>query len=119
MEMDTRKEIEVTRENLANDFVFQSAVVPAQERKQVRFIHQVLDCPKQLNCLFRASEHSFQARKFHELCDGVSHTLTLLKTEFGKTLGGYTPLSWNSSKGFGRDEDLETFLLSVDLFQKM
>ena len=34
---------------------------------------------------------------FHEKCDEVRNTLTLIRTEHGKTIGGFTFHGWTSS----------------------
>ena len=72
---------------------------------------------KGLQLLFRASEHGFKAAKFHEKCDNTSHTLTLVRTEFGKTIGGYTPIHWNAvqSGDYAPDPSLASFVFSMDL----
>lgn len=48
-----------------------------------------------LQLVFRASEHNFLARAFHERCDKIGDTLVLIRTEYGKIIGGYTPLTWD------------------------
>jgi hypothetical protein len=30
------------------------------------------------------------------MCDGKKNTLTLVKTQYGKVAGGFTPLPWSS-----------------------
>ena len=49
--------------------------------------------------LFRASEHGFTAADFHQRCDNKEDTLVLIRTEFGKTIGGYTHYPWESAGG--------------------
>ena len=44
--------------------------------------------------LYRASENEFLVSKWHEKCDHIPHTLTIIETEFGKVIGGYTSFSW-------------------------
>ncbi len=44
--------------------------------------------------LYRASENEFLVSKWHEKCDHIPHTLTIIETEFGKVVGGYTSFSW-------------------------
>jgi hypothetical protein len=51
---------------------------------------------KSFELLYRASEHNFDIKKFHEKCDSVPNTLVLIETEFGRVLGGYTPIPWTS-----------------------
>jgi len=40
-------------------------------------------------------------------------------TEFGKTIGGYTPLKWSTAGAWTNDTTKNSFLLSLDLRQKM
>ena len=71
--------------------------------------------------LYRASENGFSAAEFHKKCDNIEHTLTLIRTEFGRTIAGYTPLKWNqvASGNYAADNSGKSFLLQVDLKQKM
>ena len=69
--------------------------------------------------LFRASDHGFSIKKFHENCDGVPDTLTILKNEFGNVLGGYTPVEWKSDKKhWVADKSLRSFIFSLDMNEK-
>lgn len=49
---------------------------------------------KGMKLLYRASENKFSMEKFYEKCSNIPHTLILVKTEFNKIIGGYTPLIW-------------------------
>ena len=51
---------------------------------------------EKVNLLYRASEHEFLVSKFHERCDGHRNTLTIILTEHGRVIGGFTPISWQS-----------------------
>ena len=73
--------------------------------------------------LFRASRDSFLSTKFHQLCDGVSPTLVLVKTHFNKIIGGYTPKIWKTSSTknefeYVNDDTNSSFLFSVTLQEK-
>ena len=46
--------------------------------------------------LYRASEHGYTAKSFHECCDDQGPTLVLIKSSEGCIFGGYTTQSWNS-----------------------
>ncbi len=65
--------------------------------------------------LYRASENGFCIRKFHEKCDGVSNTLTLITTQFNNKIGGFTPLKWKSttSGSYCTDNSKESFIFSL------
>jgi hypothetical protein len=62
-----------------------------------------LDNPRKVELVFRASENAFQGTLFHEKCDNIPHNLTIIRTEFDKIIAGYTPLTWNITKGVAAD----------------
>ena len=69
--------------------------------------------------LYRASERGFSVSEFHKACDEVPNTLTVIETEYGNVIGGYTPLPWNSSKKhWAADKSLTSFIFSLDLRER-
>ena len=60
------------------------------------FLKKILDNPKKVERVFKASKHQFKASEFHAKCDGLKNTMTLIETEFGKIVGGYTSFEWTS-----------------------
>lgn len=52
-----------------------------------------------MKLLYRASEDKFSIEKFYEKCSNIPHTLILIKTDFDKIIGGYTPLIWKNYEG--------------------
>jgi hypothetical protein len=87
----------------------------------LEFINKALNSPKSLQLIFRASEHQFKASEFHRLCDNTEDTFVLLRTEFNKTIGGYTHYKWNQvpHNSYVNDAGKRAFLLQVDLREKM
>ena len=67
---------------------------------------------------------SFEASKFHELCDGKGKTVTLITTSTGNICGGFTSVSWASGGDtilglilnglVNYKYDKEAFLFSLD-----
>ncbi len=55
---------------------------------------------KQAKLLYRASDNDFCTKKFHDKCDGIPNTLTVIWTEFDKKIGGFTPLKWSNPQGW-------------------
>ena len=51
---------------------------------------------------YRASEHNYSAKSFHECCDDKGPTLIVIKSSGGWIFGGYTTQSW-SGKGMYYD----------------
>jgi hypothetical protein len=74
---------------------------------------------RRFSLLFRASENKFSVSDFHKVCDEIPHTLTIIETEYGKVIGGYTPLPWNSSKKhWAADKTMNSFIFSLDLRER-
>ncbi|EXX68517.1 uncharacterized protein OCT59_029156 [Rhizophagus irregularis] len=72
-----------------------------------KFAHtRELYLPYEFKLLLRGSRDGFTPKKFHELCDGIPHTVTFIK--IGRTeeiIGGYNPLEWKSSGGYCKTKD--------------
>ena len=48
--------------------------------------------------IYRASEHEYTGRSFHECCDNVNGpTLVIIKSSGGWIFGGYTTQSWSGN----------------------
>ena len=68
------------------------------------------------------SNDGTDAINFHNKCDNVGPTLTLIKKNKNKIFGGFTPLSWkpeiedNQYPKF--DDDNRTFIFSLNLLKK-
>ena len=45
--------------------------------------------------IYRASEHDYTAKSFHEYCDNKGPTLIVIKSSEGWIFGGYTTKSWS------------------------
>jgi hypothetical protein len=62
---------------------------------------------QKLELLFRASEHGFDAQKFHQSCDNIQDTVTLVRTSKGKTIAGYSHREWinDEPKASEQEED--------------
>ena len=45
--------------------------------------------------IYRASEHGYTAKSFHEYCNNKGPTLIVIKSSGGWIFGGYTTQSWS------------------------
>jgi hypothetical protein len=52
-------------------------------------------CDLRLNLIYKSTRDGIKFENFHSKCDNMGPTITLIKSEFGKTFGGYTNLNWN------------------------
>ena len=65
--------------------------------------------------IYRASEHGEESEDFHERCDDIEGTLTIIKTKEGNIFGGYTSLSWDpEEEAEKKDEDAFVFSLNLE-----
>ena len=48
-----------------------------------------------MKLLYRASEHGYTAKSFHDYCDDKGPTLIIIKRSEGWIFGGYTTQSWS------------------------
>ncbi len=67
-----------------------------------------------MKLLYRGSRDGFAAKNFHDLCDLIGPTLTIVKSTTNFVFGGYTPLLWHSYSQYIRDPNYESFLFSVN-----
>jgi hypothetical protein len=71
-----------------------------------------------MELLLRGSRDGFGCEVFHQKCDNIEDTVTLVRTEFGKTISGFTHYPWNSANTCVNDEGKRAFLLQLDLKEK-
>ena len=63
--------------------------------------------------LYRVTRDGDTATAFHNKCDNIRGTLTLVKTKKGLIFGGYTNETWDSSGNYKKDDN--AFCFSIDL----
>lgn len=61
--------------------------------------------------LYRGTRDGFRTSDFHDKCDEKPRTLTIIKTESGDVLGGYTDCTWDKSDRpkYGRNDYVFSF----------
>ena len=58
-------------------------------------------CDYKWKLLYRASEHEYTSKSFHECCDDIKGpTLVIIKSSGGWIFGGYTTQSWSGDSIF-------------------
>jgi hypothetical protein len=68
---------------------------------------------RHVKLLYRASDHEFCVKRFHEKCDYIPNTLTVIRTEFDKKIGGFSVPEWGSQLGWAADNSKESFIFSL------
>ena len=66
--------------------------------------------------IYRGSRDGGLPKNFHEKCDGIKNTVTIIKTVKGLKFGGYINYKWDSNKGW-IDDDENCFIFSLDLMK--
>ncbi|RGB42396.1 hypothetical protein C1646_751050 [Rhizophagus diaphanus] len=74
-----------------------------------------LTSPYKYKLLFRGSHDGFKRDKFHEICDGIPRTVTIVKVkDSNEILGGYNPIKWEPSIPLGITKDSFIFSFNND-----
>jgi hypothetical protein len=68
---------------------------------------------KDMALLYRGSRDGLDVRSFHGRCDGTGRTITIIESDRGYILGGYTPLAWDSTGNWKADTSLQSFIFTV------
>ena len=59
----------------------------------------------ELRLVYRATRDGFASKCFHQKCDGVKNTLTIVKTDNGFVFGGFTQAAWSSTSKYVFDKN--------------
>ena len=101
-ENDKKKEKESNIIKNKNDFEFiENRLKLAGNNREIRY-----------KLLYRASRDGDKSEIFHDKCNGINGTLSLVKTTDDLTFGGYTEASWDGS-GYKKDEKAFCFSLNL------
>ena len=76
------------------------------------FFNKKLAKGKNLKLIFRLTRDGGEAGTFHDMCDHIKNTITLIMSEDGKIFGGYASIPWTSELGYKLDE--KAYLFSLD-----
>ena len=60
------------------------------------------------SCVFRDNKQNF-----HEYCDGVPNTITVVSNEYGHVFTGYISKPWDKQKGMEKIQDYKAFICSI------
>jgi hypothetical protein len=94
----------------------------ASQRFASPFQSRILDgCPsvldefvnKQWTLIYRGSDDGFGASTFHNKCDGIGNTVTVILTTTGCIFGGFTPVAWESPDDYKSDSTSQSFLFRI------
>lgn len=87
-----------------------SVIISKQEIKKLYELGRFNESMK-LKLLYRASVDGNNTYAFHEKCDNIKNTFTVVKSSAGHVFGGFTTQKWNHRPKFLNDSD--AFLFSL------
>ena len=67
------------------------------DKQYDRYLREWLGNHYKWKLIYRASEHEYTAKSFHECCSDKGPTLIVIKSSGGWIFGGYTTQSWRKS----------------------
>jgi hypothetical protein len=81
----------------------------------------MMDLPElNLNLLYKTNNDEFNFTDFHNECDKKGPTICVVKSELGRTFGGFTNLIWDSSMNLGFIEgEGKSFIFQLDFNLKL
>ena len=91
---------------------FDSTILNKQNKKSILLLCN-FPSAKQWKLQYRATRDGFGAEDFHSECDGISNTLTVIKSTNGKIFGGFTEKAWDSTSTSKWYADPEAFIYSL------
>jgi len=69
---------------------------------------------KRIKKLYQATVDGGDTINFHNKCDNIPNTLVIILSEGHRRFGGFTPIPWKSYGGYKKDEEMKTFVFSLD-----
>ena len=87
-----------------NEFNFINLAIKNRINKEIKSIKKI----------YQATIDGGEPRNFHKNCDNIPNTLTLIQSAGNRRFGGFTSLSWESSKYDIAKNDKYAFLFSLD-----
>ena len=87
---------------------FRSSILNDEDKRRLIDLCNLTD---RLELVYRASYHGFSAKEFHSKCDGISKTITIVKTSKNNIFGGYTEAAWSKNKSYSSDRSAYIFSL--------
>ena len=111
-----------------NEFMKKIDSVIIKEKKEIEFLENRLKNNDPIlmkknitfKLLYRATKDGNSPESFHQKCDNIKGTLTIMKTSKGMRFGGYTECTWNADPKGGqnkKDNNGIGFCYSLDLFK--
>ena len=90
------------------DYFDPSSILTSDQKKELLQLCNL--SPKaRWSLIYRATRDGFSARNFHEKCDGVSNTLTIVKAINLNIFGGFTTQPWDQSGEYISDKNAFIF----------
>lgn len=81
---------------------------------QIEKTESLADCKLETNC-YRMSRDGYTAKAFHEKCDELKPTITIIQMNDNILFGGFTEATWD---GNGLKYDNKAFLFSLNLSRR-
>ena len=96
-------------------YINDSTIIKQNEFKFIRlYLKNIMNKEiKEIKKLYQATKDGGEPSNFHQKCDNIPNTLTLIKSSSNKRIGGFTSEAWETiMKGY--KEDKNAFLFSID-----
>jgi hypothetical protein len=96
---------------LSNDAQFLDSILIKPDVVTTLFKNWLPSQEFTLKLLYRGSKDGYSGAAFHQKCDNIQHTISMIATNYGKTIGGYSDQTWNATGGYKTSSN--SFLFSI------
>ena len=87
-----------------------SNIITSEE--DFNYFNKKLAKGKSLKLIFRLTRDGSESGTFHDMCDHIKNTITLIMSEDGNIFGGYASVPWTSELGYKKDDKAYLFSLA-------
>lgn len=120
---ENKKNVEKNTENSSNneDFenVMKSSKIVDKNNNQIKHIKNWISPNKKIKCklIYDGKRDGGQSTTFHSLCDNKGPTITFIKTNNKRRIGGFTMKNWDIKVNNNVDDD-KAFIFDLDNNEK-
>ena len=82
------------------------------KEQDFNYFNKKLAKGKNLKLIFRLTRDGSESGTFHDMCDHIKNTITLVMSEEGNIFGGFASIPWTSELGYKKDEKAYLFSLA-------
>jgi hypothetical protein len=94
-----------------SDIALRDSLILTQNERKTLYQMYEMEPAREAKLIYRATIDGSAASSFHSKCDGISNTVTIIKTTSNSVFGGFTSVAWASWEQWTYDANAFIFSL--------